>query len=40
MPIETGTGEFDTLLGIEKARRVLGFEPGYSSRNVLPEDER
>jgi nucleoside-diphosphate-sugar epimerase len=28
-------GEFGTLLSIEKARRVLGYEPGFSWRDVL-----
>jgi hypothetical protein len=28
-------GEHETLLGIDKARRELGFEPAFSWRNRL-----
>jgi nucleoside-diphosphate-sugar epimerase len=35
VPIHPGTGDFDTLLSIDKARRVLGYDPGYSWRQVL-----
>jgi nucleoside-diphosphate-sugar epimerase len=30
--LRDGIGEFDTLLGIDKARRLLGYEPEYSWR--------
>jgi nucleoside-diphosphate-sugar epimerase len=33
--LRDGVGEFDTLLSIEKARRVLGYEPAYSWRSAL-----
>lgn len=36
VPLRPGTGEFDTLLSIDKARRVLGYAPGYSWRDVVP----
>ena len=35
VPIRPGTGDFDTLLAIDKARRVLGYAPGFSWRDVL-----
>ena len=35
VPLRKGTGEHDTLLSIEKARRLLGYEPKYSWRDVL-----
>ena len=28
-------GEFETLLSIGKARRLLGYEPGFSWRDAL-----
>lgn len=28
VPLREGTGDHDTLLGVEKARRMLGYEPG------------
>jgi nucleoside-diphosphate-sugar epimerase len=28
-------GEFETLLAIDKARRVLGYEPRFSWRDAL-----
>jgi len=34
VPIRPGTGDHDTLLGIDKARRLLGYEPGYSWRDT------
>jgi nucleoside-diphosphate-sugar epimerase len=34
VPIRPGTGEHDTLLSIEKARRVLGYAPAYSWREL------
>ena len=33
--LRPGTGEFDTLLSIDKARRVLGYSPGYSWRDMI-----
>jgi nucleoside-diphosphate-sugar epimerase len=35
VPLRPGTGDFDTLLSIDKARRVLGYAPGYSWRDAL-----
>jgi nucleoside-diphosphate-sugar epimerase len=35
VPLREGTGEHDTLLSIAKARRVLGYAPGYSWRDAL-----
>jgi nucleoside-diphosphate-sugar epimerase len=35
VPLRPGTGEHDTLLSIAKARRVLGYAPAYSWRDVL-----
>jgi nucleoside-diphosphate-sugar epimerase len=35
VPLRPGTGDFDTLLAIDKARRVLGYAPAYSWRDVL-----
>jgi nucleoside-diphosphate-sugar epimerase len=34
--IGTELGEFETLLSIEKARRLLGYRPAYSWRDALP----
>jgi nucleoside-diphosphate-sugar epimerase len=31
-----GTGDFDTLLSIDKARRVLGYAPRYTWRDMVP----
>jgi nucleoside-diphosphate-sugar epimerase len=33
--LRPGTGEFDTLLSIDKARRVLGYSPSYSWRDII-----
>jgi nucleoside-diphosphate-sugar epimerase len=33
--LRDGVGEFGTLLSIEKARRVLGYEPAFSWRNAI-----
>jgi nucleoside-diphosphate-sugar epimerase len=33
--LRPGTGEFDTLLSIDKARRVLGYAPAYSWRDMI-----
>jgi nucleoside-diphosphate-sugar epimerase len=35
VPLRPGTGEHDTLLSIAKARRLLGYAPAYSWRDVL-----
>lgn len=35
VPIKEGTGEFESLISIEKARMTLGFEPQYSWRDIL-----
>jgi nucleoside-diphosphate-sugar epimerase len=35
VPVRDGVGEFETLLSIAKARRVLGYEPRYSWRDVI-----
>lgn len=32
VPLKEGTGDFDTLLGIDKARRMLGYNPTHSWR--------
>ena len=37
VPIKEGTGDFETLLSIDKARRLLRFEPRYSWRDELAE---
>src|SRR5882757_213805 len=33
VPVGAKLGEFDTLLSIDKARRVLGYAPQYTWRN-------
>jgi nucleoside-diphosphate-sugar epimerase len=35
VPVRDGVGEHDTLLAIDKARRVLGYEPAFSWRTIL-----
>jgi nucleoside-diphosphate-sugar epimerase len=40
VPLREGTGDHDTLLSIEKARRVLGYWPRYSWRTHVPAAER
>jgi nucleoside-diphosphate-sugar epimerase len=35
VPLQEGTGEFETLLAINKARELLGFAPRYSWRDHL-----
>jgi nucleoside-diphosphate-sugar epimerase len=35
VPLREGTGEFETLLSIKKAQRLLGFQPRYSWRTHL-----
>jgi nucleoside-diphosphate-sugar epimerase len=32
VPLRAGVGDFDTLLGIDKARRLLGYAPAHSWR--------
>jgi nucleoside-diphosphate-sugar epimerase len=34
--VRPGIGDHDTLLGIDKARRVLGYEPAHTWRDTLP----
>ncbi len=40
VPLRPGTGDFETLLSIDKSRRVLGYDPGYSWRDVVRVPER
>ena len=35
VPVRGEVGEFETLLSIAKARRVLGYEPAYSWRDAI-----
>jgi nucleoside-diphosphate-sugar epimerase len=35
VPLRASVGTFDTLLGIDKARKLLGFAPSYSWRDHL-----
>jgi nucleoside-diphosphate-sugar epimerase len=35
VPLREGTGDFETLLSIHKARRLLGYAPGHSWRDHL-----
>jgi nucleoside-diphosphate-sugar epimerase len=35
VPLHAGTGDFDTLLAIDKARSVLGYEPAHSWRDTV-----
>ena len=35
VPVKPGIGEFDTLLSIDKARRVLGYQPKHTWRGQL-----
>lgn len=35
VPLRPGTGDFDTLLSIDKARRILGYAPRYSWRDAV-----
>ena len=37
VPVRDGTGEYATLLSIEKARRVLGYQPAHSWRESLAQ---
>ncbi|HTK11666.1 MAG TPA: NAD(P)-dependent oxidoreductase [Ktedonobacteraceae bacterium] len=34
VPLREGTGDFETLLSIKKARKLLGYEPQYSWRQL------
>jgi nucleoside-diphosphate-sugar epimerase len=34
VPVKANLGEFETLLSIDRAREVLGYEPKYSWRNI------
>ena len=36
-PIGRPPGDFDTLLSIEKARRLLGYEPQWSWRDHIAD---
>lgn len=36
--LRDGVAEFGTLLSIEKARRLLGYEPAFSWRGEIPRD--
>jgi nucleoside-diphosphate-sugar epimerase len=36
VPVRGELGEFETLLGIDRARAVLGYEPRHSWRDHLP----
>ena len=36
VPLRDGTGEHDTLLAIDKARAMLGYEPAHSWRDTVP----
>ena len=36
VPVRDGVAEHGTLLGIDRARRVLGYEPRFSWRELLP----
>jgi nucleoside-diphosphate-sugar epimerase len=36
VPLRPGTGEHDTLLAIDKARSLLGYEPDHSWRDTVP----
>jgi nucleoside-diphosphate-sugar epimerase len=35
VPYRKGDGEFDTLLSIGKARKLLGYEPQHSWRDAV-----
>ena len=37
--VKNGTGEHETLLSIEKARRLLGYEPQHNWRTVTVPEE-
>lgn len=35
VPVRQDIGEFETLLGIDKARRMLGYDPAFSWRSLV-----
>jgi nucleoside-diphosphate-sugar epimerase len=35
VPVKAGIGEHETLLSIDKARRILGYHPKYTWRGQL-----
>jgi nucleoside-diphosphate-sugar epimerase len=35
IPLRDGVGDFETLLSVEKARNLLGYQPQYSWRNYV-----
>ena len=37
VPYRPTAGEFDTLLAIDKARRLLGYEPAWSWRDHIAD---
>jgi nucleoside-diphosphate-sugar epimerase len=37
VPLRDGVGEFETLLSVRKAQRLLGYEPRFSWRDVLTD---
>lgn len=39
VPLKEGTGDYDTLLGIDKARRLLGYAPKHSWRDHFKQDK-
>jgi nucleoside-diphosphate-sugar epimerase len=40
VPLRGRIGEHDSLLSVDKARRALGYEPGFSWRAILPDAAR
>lgn len=40
VPVRADLGEFETLLSIDKARRILGYRPAHSWRGMPPADRR
>jgi hypothetical protein len=37
VPLTRDIGEFETLLAIDRAREVIGYEPHHSWRDHIPE---
>jgi hypothetical protein len=35
VPVSDGVAEYGTLLGIDKARRMLGYAPGFTWRELF-----
>jgi hypothetical protein len=35
VPLRDGTGDFETLLSVKKAQRMLGYNPTYTWRDHL-----